>query len=145
VFSFYDELGGFYPYLTRYVAQQLYAPQRLVKNNSAIQRVSVIKKSFTSLFKCTSRSMSCSSLITTPLVSYKTGRLYASALKVKNISDYPIDIDPRLIKSDISPGTLLAATPIHGRLLPSRYGSKSESVIIIIHKRPLGSMFGGLK
>ncbi|MBD3611512.1 MAG: TIGR03749 family integrating conjugative element protein [Hydrogenovibrio crunogenus] len=139
-----NRLLNSYPYLTRYVAQQLYAPQRLIKNNSAIQRISVVKKSFTSLFKCTPRSMSCSSIVTTPLVSYKTGRLYASALKVKNVSDYPIDIDPRLIKSDISPGALLAATPIHGRLLPSRYGSKSESVIIIVHKRPLGSIFGGL-
>jgi len=139
-----NRLLNSYPYLTRYVAQQLYAPKRLIKNNSAIQRVSITQKSFRSLFKCTSRSLSCSSIITTPLVSYKTSRLYASALKIKNISDYPIDVDPRLIKSDMSPGALLTSTTMHGRLLPSQFGAKSETVMIIIHKRPLEAMFGGL-
>ncbi|PLA73962.1 TIGR03749 family integrating conjugative element protein [Hydrogenovibrio sp. SC-1] len=139
-----DKLLNSYPYLTRYVAQQLYAPKRLVRNNPAIQRISVLNKSFTSLFRCTSGSLSCTSIVATPLISYKTGLLYASALRIKNVSDYAIDIDPRLVKSDMSPGALLAATSMHGRLLPSRYGDKSETVIIIIHKRPLLAMFLGL-
>jgi len=139
-----DKLLNSYPYLTRYVAQQLYAPKRLVRNNPAIQRISVPNKSFTSLFRCTGGSLSCTSIVATPLVSYKTGQLYASALRIKNVSDYAIDIDPRLVKSDMSPGALLAATSMHGRLLPSMYGDKSETVIIIIHKRPLLAMFLGL-
>lgn len=139
-----DGLLKSYPYLTRYVAQQLYAPERLIRNNPSIQRISVPNKSFSSLFRCTSGSLSCTSIVATPLVSYKTGQLYASALKIKNVSDYALDIDPRLIKSDMSPGTLLTATTMHGRLLPSRYGDKSETVIIIVHKRPLLAMFLGL-
>lgn len=133
-----------YRFLGQYVAQQLYAPERLVKNVSGIQRISVPQKTFRSFFKCTARSRACSSIISKPIVSFKTNRLYASAIEVRNTSAYPVDNDPRLVKA-LRSGTLLASIPIHGRLLPATYGNKARSVMIVIHKRPLHEMFGGLQ
>jgi integrating conjugative element protein (TIGR03749 family) len=133
-----------YRFLGQYIAQQLYAPERLVKNVNGIQRVSVPGKTFRSFFRCTARSRACSSVIAKPIVSFKTNRLYASAIEVRNTSAYPVDNDPRLVKA-LRSGTLLASIPIHGRLLPATYGNKARSVMIVIHKRPLHEMFGGLQ
>ncbi|MGE4545996.1 MAG: DUF3438 family protein [Pedobacter sp.] len=133
-----------YRFLGQYVAQQLYAPERLVKNVNGIQRVSVPGKTFKSFFRCTARSRACSSVLSKPIVSFKTNRLYASAIEVENISGYPVDNDPRLVKA-LRSGTLLASIPIHGRLLPRTYGNKARSVMIVIHTRPLREMFGGLQ
>lgn len=133
-----------YRFLGQYVAQQLYAPERLGKNVNGIQRVSVPGKTFRSFFRCTARSRACSSVIAKPIVSFKTNRLYVSAIEVENISDYPVDNDPRLVRA-LRSGTLLASIPIHGRLLPTSYGNKARSVMIVIHTRPLREMFGGLQ
>jgi len=136
-----------YPFLTRYVMQQLYAPQRLVKDHPSIQRISVERKSISGLFRCTMNSTACRSVVATPIVSFRTDRLYATALKLRNISDFSVEVDPRLVKRNPhDPTSLLASTAMHGRLLPARYGSRAETTLIILHSRPLREILpGGLQ
>lgn len=134
-----------YPFLTRYVMQQLYAPQRLVKDHPAIQRISVDKRTVSGLFQCSRNSTACRSIVATPIVGFRTDRLYATALLLKNISDQSVEVDPRLLKRNPhDPTSLLASTAMHGRLLPVSSGHSSETTIVILHTRPLREILRGI-
>ncbi|WP_173272801.1 DUF3438 family protein [Thiosulfatimonas sediminis] len=128
-----------YPFLTRYVFQHVYSPERLVKDHSLINRVSVEPIAIKNLFGCFGGSVACTSLIATPIVSYRTDQFYATAIEVKNISDYAVEVDARMIAR--SPRDLLAATFMHHRLLPANEGKKAGTVLVMIHKRPLREFF----
>lgn len=128
-----------YPFLTRYVFQQLYSPERLVKDHPLVQRVSVERVSVNNLFGCFSGSMACTALIAKPIVSYRTDRLYATAIEVSNISSSAVEVDARMIVR--STRDLLAASFMHHRLLPITSGNKSKTILVLIHKRPLREFF----
>lgn len=136
-----DQPINSYPFLTRYAMQHLYAPTRLVKTHPAIQQISLPNKPVM-LFRCTQRSTACRNIKATPLVSFKTDRLFATALKLANIGHQPQDIDPRLIQVP-NPNSLLTATAMHGRLLPKDTITKAETVIVLIHDRPFRDLMGG--
>lgn len=128
-----------YPFLTRYVFQQVYSPKRLVKDHSLIQRVSVESKMVRNLFGCFNNSTACVDVTAKPIVSYRTDRLYASAIEISNTSNQAVEIDARMIIR--SPQDLLAASFMHHRLLPIKTGGKSKTVLVLIHKRPLREFF----
>lgn len=128
-----------YPFLTRYVFQHVYSPERLVKDHSLIQRVSVESKVVRNLFGCFEGGTACVDVTAKPIVSYRTDRLYASAIEISNTSSQAVEIDARMIIR--SPQDLLAASFMHYRLLPSNTGSKSKTVLVLIHKRPLREFF----
>ncbi len=128
-----------YPFLTRYVFQQMYSPSRLIKDHSLIQRVSVKSEIVTNLFGCFGGSTACIDIQATPIVSYRTDRLYASAIEIRNISNYAVEVDARMIER--SPQDLLAASFMHHRLLPRKSGGKSKTILVLIHKRPLREFF----
>ncbi|MBE0471540.1 MAG: DUF3438 family protein [Methyloprofundus sp.] len=130
-----------YPFLTRYAMQFLYAPERLVKRHSAIQQITLPPKPVM-IFRCTPRSSACRSIKATPMVGFKTDRLFATALKLENISSQAMEIDPRLVRVP-SPNNLLTASTMHGRLLPKETGTKSQTVMVIIHNRPFRELMGG--
>lgn len=134
-----------YPFLTRYVMQQLYAPQRLVKDHPGVQRISVDRVSVGGLFQCSRYSNACRSIVATPIVGFRTDRIYATALLLRNVSDQPVDVDPRLLKRNPhDPSSLLASTAMHGRLLPAGSGSRAETTLIILHTRPLREILPGV-
>ncbi len=129
-----------YPFLTRYVFQQMYSPSRLIKDHSLIQRVSVKNKVVTNLFGCFGDSTACIDVQAKPIVSYRTDRLYASAIEIRNTSDHAIEVDARMIVR--SPQDLLAASFMHHRLLPRKSSAgKSKTILVLIHKRPLREFF----
>jgi integrating conjugative element protein (TIGR03749 family) len=134
-----------YPFLTRYVMQHLYAPQRLVQDHPGIQRISVDRVSIGGLFQCSRNSNACRSIVATPIVGFRTDRIYATALLLRNVSDQPVEVDPRLLKRNPhDPSSLLASTAMHGRLLPAGSGSRSETTLVILHTRPLREILPGV-
>jgi len=109
--------------LTRFAAQQLYAPARLLKASTSIHRISVAKHSTTHLIHG-------EQIEATPVASWQSGNLYITAVELKNTSDYFINLDPRHLRGDWR-----TATFQHIRLHPS--GSESDTTAVyLISDRP---------
>jgi integrating conjugative element protein (TIGR03749 family) len=109
--------------LIRFAAQQLYAPARLLKATPAIQRVSVGQTPIEHLLRG-------ESVIATPIAGWRSGRLYVTALELKNAGPDFVDLDPRLLR-----GRWRAATFQHTRLHPA--GSEADtSAVYLVSDRP---------
>jgi len=109
--------------LTRFAAQQLYAPARLLKASTSIHRISVAKHSTTHLIHG-------EQIKATPVASWQSGSLYITAVELKNTSDDFINLDPRHLR-----GEWRTATFQHIRLHPS--GSESDTTAVyLISDRP---------
>ncbi|AHF02295.1 hypothetical protein THIAE_06140 [Thiomicrospira aerophila AL3] len=130
-----------YPALTRYAMQALYAPERLVNSNYAIGELGLNRTPMMNFFRCTNHSTACRSLRVTPVAGWQATHHYVTALEVENISNQPIEIDPRLIRT-VTPGALKAATSMHGRLLSHEQGDKATTILVIIHTEPFEKLVG---
>ena len=109
--------------LTRFAAQQLYAPARLLKASTSIHRISVAKHS-------TIHLIHGEQIKATPVASWQSGALYITAVELKNTSDHFINLDPRHLR-----GEWRTATFQHIRLYPS--GSESDTTAVyLISDRP---------
>jgi len=109
--------------LTRFAAQQLYAPARLLKASTSIHRISVAKQTMTHLIHG-------EQIEATPVASWQSGSLYVTAVELKNTSDHFINLDPRHLRGDWR-----TATFQHIRLHPS--GSESDTTAVyLISDRP---------
>ncbi len=109
--------------LTRFAAQQLYAPARLLKASTHIHRVSVARQT-------TSHLIQGEQIEATPVVSWQSGSLYVTAVELKNTSDHFINLDPRQLR-----GEWRTATFQHTRLHPT--GSESDTTAVyLISDRP---------
>ncbi len=112
-----------YVELTRFAAQQLYAPARLLKASTRIHRVSVAKHTMTHLIHG-------EQIEATPVASWQSGSLYITAVELKNTSDDFINLDPRHLR-----GEWRTATFQHIRLHPT--GSESDTTAVyLISDRP---------
>lgn len=109
--------------LTRYVAQQMYAPKRLVRNPPGVHRAPLRVKHAVALVRG-------GAIEATPLASWRGGDLYVTAVKLRNVSNSPIVLDPRELR-----GQWLAATLQHGRLLP-RGDEADTTCVYLISARP---------
>ncbi|PIR19798.1 MAG: TIGR03749 family integrating conjugative element protein [Deltaproteobacteria bacterium CG11_big_fil_rev_8_21_14_0_20_47_16] len=99
--------------LTRYAAQQLYAPQRLLKQSMSITRFPMETAHVVPLFYDGSSTAM-------PLASWHGGNYYVTALLIKNLLNQPLRLDPRLLcgqwkTASFYPQTTLAprGTPIN--------------------------------
>jgi len=111
-----------YVALTRFAAQQLYAPGRLVQDRPGIVRVPVMHESVSLMYG--------GAVDATPLVSWRAGGLYVTAVKLTNRSDQPQTLDPRNLR-----GSWLTATFQHNRLLVA--GSDADTTAVyLISARP---------
>lgn len=109
--------------LTRFAAQQLYAPARLFKASTRIHRISVARRSTTHLIRG-------EQVTATPVASWQSGSLYVTAVELKNTSESFITLDPRHLR-----GGWRAATFHHSRLHPA--GSESDiTAVYLISDRP---------
>jgi len=116
-----------YSYVTliRFASQQLYAPARLLRDLPGIARTPVTRKSVSLIHG--------GAIEATPLVAWRTGNLYLTALKLSNRTDRPQTLDPRNIR-----GTWLSAAFQHNRLLPA--GDEADTTAVyLISARPLES------
>ncbi len=116
------ETGYSYAALTRFAAQQLYAPARLVQERPGIVRVPVKREPV--------RLMHGGAIEATPLVAWRAEGLYVTAVKLTNGTSSTQTLDPRNLR-----GTWLAATFQHNRLLPA--GDEADTTAVyLISARP---------
>lgn len=112
-----------YILLTRFAAQQLYSPARLLSTPPGIHRVPVNRGIITHLI----HGMRVNAK---PIASWRYTSLYVTAIELKNQTRKYITLDPRMIR-----GQWKAATFQHVRLHPT--GSESDtSALYLISDRP---------
>ncbi len=109
-----------YVTLTRFAAQQMYAPTRLLKNDPRIHRIPLHTPDKILLVRGGAVSAR-------PLISWLSdGGLYITVTRLQNRSDLPLSLDPRDLH-----GQWLAATFQHARLLPAGKEADTTSVYLI--------------
>ena len=114
-----------YIQLTRFAAQQLYAPSRLVKDRPGIVRVPVARDALDLVQDGTIEA--------TPLVAWRANGLYVTAVKLTNRTDQPQTLDPRNLR-----GAWLTAAFQHNRLLAA--GSEADTTAVyLISARPFAA------
>ncbi len=111
-----------YIQLTRFAAQQLYAPSRLVSGRPGIVRVPVARDPVDLLHGGTVQA--------TPLVAWRSNGLYVTAVKLTNRTHQAQTLDPRDLR-----GSWLTASFQHHRLLPK--GDEADTTAVyLISARP---------
>jgi integrating conjugative element protein (TIGR03749 family) len=114
-----------YVTLTRFAAQQLYAPARLLQDLPGVVRVPVKRKKVP--------LVRGASVTAEPLVAWRAGELYLTAVKLTNRTDRALTLDPRTLRGD-----WLTAAFQHNRLLPK--GNESDTTALyLISKRPFAA------
>jgi integrating conjugative element protein (TIGR03749 family) len=107
-----------YVALTRFAAQQLYAPARLLHDVPAIRRVPVSREPV--------NLVRGGAIHATPLVAWRAGGYYLTAVKLTNRTDQPQVLDPRALR-----GAWLTATFQHHRLRPAGEAADTTAVYLI--------------
>ncbi len=111
-----------YIQLTRFAAQQLYAPSRMVNDRPGIVRVPVARDPANLLHGSTIEA--------TPLVAWRSNGLYVTAVKLTNRTNQAQTLDPRDLR-----GPWLTATFQHHRLLPK--GDEADTTAVyLVSARP---------
>lgn len=116
-----ENLG--YVSLTRYAAQQLYAPKRLLLDLPGVSRTRLNVRESIPLLRG-------GAVEATPLASWRGGGLYVTAVKLRNDTEGPVVLDPRDLR-----GRWLAATFQHARLLP-RGDEADTTCVYLVSARP---------
>ena len=111
-----------YVALTRFAAQQLYAPERLIPNTPGVVAIPV-KDAPVDLLRG-------GSVEAVPVAAWKAGSRYVTAVRLTNRTAKAVILDPRELR-----GAWLAATFQHNRLLPSG-GDADTSAVYLISDRP---------
>jgi integrating conjugative element protein (TIGR03749 family) len=112
-----------YVTLTRYAAQQMYAPKRLLRDPPGVYRAPMRIKRAAALVRG-------GAVEATPLATWRGGGLYVTAIKLRNVTHAPIVLDPRDLR-----GQWLAATLQHARLLPE--GDEADTTCVyLVSARP---------
>ena len=111
-----------YVALTRFAAQQLYAPARLLRDLPGVVRVPVHRAAVDLILG--------GQVIAEPLVAWRADDLYLTAVKLRNSTSLAVVLDPRTLR-----GSWLTATFQHNRL----HGAGDEAnmtVVYLISARP---------
>ena len=111
-----------YVTLTRFAAQQLYAPARLLRDLPGVVRVPVKRKQVSLVHGA--------AVTAEPLVAWRAGDRYLTAVKLTNRTDRALTLDPRNLR-----GAWLSAAFQDNRLLPK--GDESDTTALyLISTRP---------
>jgi integrating conjugative element protein (TIGR03749 family) len=113
--------------LTRFAAQNLYAPARAIEPVPGVARVR-LPVGFDA-----KALMPTLALDVTPVAAWRLGDFYVTALRLKNLSPRPVVLDPRRIAGD-----LVAATFQHGNL--GSHGGATDTTALYIVTRGKGLM-----
>ncbi|WP_405240391.1 TIGR03749 family integrating conjugative element protein [Lentisalinibacter orientalis] len=111
-----------YVALTRFAAQQFYAPARLARSLPGVIRVPVAGDAVPLIRGA--------KVETRPLIAWRAGGLYVTAVQVRNQIASPVVLDPRTLR-----GEWLTATFQHNRLHPK--GSEADTTVLyLVSERP---------
>ncbi len=107
-----------YVALTRYAAQQRYAPARLLTRKPGVVRMPVTQISFELLMGAQVDAV--------PVAAWRAGLRTVTAVKLINKTQQALVLDPRQLR-----GAWLTATFQHNRLLPSGNDADSTTVYLV--------------
>jgi len=107
-----------YVSLTRFAAQQLYAPMRLLSSVPGIVRVPIQRESVA--------LVPGNGVEAKPLVAWRAGHLYVTAVKLTNRLGIAQTLDPRTLR-----GAWLSAAFQHARLLPAGDEADTTAVYLV--------------
>ena len=107
-----------YAALTRYAAQQLYAPTRLIPRQPGVVAIPVSAEPVELVHGARIEAV--------PVAAWKAGLRYVAAVKLTNRTQRPVVLDPRELR-----GAWLAATFQHNRLLPAGDDADTTAVYLI--------------
>lgn len=111
--------SGFdYVTLTRFAAQQLYAPKRLLTQPEGIYRAPLPRGSAPLI-----RGLSIESV---PIAAWRAGLFHITAVRLRNLAPKPVTLDPRTLR-----GSWRAATFQHARLFPAGDEADTTTVYLI--------------
>lgn len=114
--------AGGYVALTRFAAQQLYAPTRLLPTQKGVVAIPVRQEPVALVVGGAVEAV--------PVAAWKSGGRYVTAVKLTNRNTRPVVLDPRELR-----GSWLAATFQHNRLLAA--GSDADSTAVyLVSERP---------
>ena len=111
-----------YVALTRFAAQQLYAPARLLRDRPGVVRVPVRREPM--------RLVRGAPIEASLLVAWRARGLYVTAVKLRNLGTHVVTLDPRTLR-----GSWLTAAFQHNRLHPA--GDEADTTALyLISARP---------
>lgn len=111
-----------YAALTRYAAQQLYAPTRLIPRQPGVVAIPVNPEPVDLVLG--------GKIEAVPVAAWKAGLRYVTAVKLINRTQSPVVLDPRELR-----GSWLAATFQHNRLLPAGSEADTTAVYLVSDRR----------
>ncbi|MCP5171254.1 MAG: TIGR03749 family integrating conjugative element protein [Pseudomonadales bacterium] len=111
-----------YAALTRYAAQQLYAPTRLIPRQPGVVAIPVNPEPVDLVVG--------GKIEAVPVAAWKAGLRYVTAVKLINRTQRPVVLDPRELR-----GSWLAATFQHNRLLPAGSEADTTAVYLVSDRR----------
>lgn len=111
-----------YAALTRYAAQQLYAPTRLIPRQPGVVAIPVNPEPVDLVVG--------GKIEAVPVAAWKAGLRYVTAVKLINRTQSPVVLDPRELR-----GSWLAATFQHNRLLPAGSEADTTAVYLVSDRR----------
>ena len=111
-----------YVRLTRFAAQQLYAPRRLMQALPNLSRVPVTDAAVALVRGGAVKAI--------PLIAWSANGRYVTAVKLTNTTNQPVVLDPRRLR-----GRWLAATFQHARLFPRGDEADTTCVYLISARR----------
>lgn len=127
--------GYGYVALTRHAAQQLYAPDRLLRDLPGVYRVPVPDRSTVPLIRTAG---TLAEIEATPLASWADeAGIYVTAVRLRNRTHRAVILDPRTALR----GEWLAATFQHARLFPTGHEADTTAVYLI-SARPFADALG---
>jgi len=119
-----------YVALTRFAAQQMYAPARLRPAHPQVRQLAVAQDPVALV-----RGGAVSAL---PLTTWRHRGLYVTVVRLQNQTATATVLDPRDLRGD-----WLAATFQHARLLP--HGDEADTTAVyLLSRRPFGESLPGL-
>lgn len=111
-----------YVTLTRFAAQQLYAPARLLHDLPGVVRVPVRREPV--------RLVRAAPIEASPLVAWRASGLFITAVRLRNLGTQAMTLDPRTLR-----GSWLTAAFQHNRLHPA--GDEADTTALyLISARP---------
>ncbi len=126
----YTPMYGFAS-LTRWVAQQLYSPERLLNSLPGVVRIPVSSDPI-DLFRCGNRkpALCAEAVSATPIASWQSPDHYVTAVVISNRLAEPVVLDPREIK-----GIWRTASFLHATLSPTGF-PEDNTVLVLISDLP---------
>ncbi|WP_077731991.1 TIGR03749 family integrating conjugative element protein [Methylocaldum sp. 14B] len=119
-----------YVTLTRMAAQHLYAPERLLRVPEGVYRLPVVQSA-------TSQLIRGGAVEATPVIAWRSGALYVTAVKLRNKTFDDLMLDPRNLR-----GAWLTCAFQHARLFP-RGDEKDTTAAYLISDRPFEEALDG--